>query len=474
MTFDPDRSARVDKSDGAHGSGRDGSSANTTWISRRSFVRLGGAVAGGSLLASVTDANSSVQADSPTTARVASDAKPDAPDAEPDTPDAESDTSAEQWTVVSLPDTQYFTINDRWDRFAIDQTDWIAENADAENLVFVTHEGDVVNEADETAQWETMDDVLSTLDGIVPYSTLPGNHDYAETGVRRSGLDAYTTYFGASRFDGSEWFGGTGPGDEEANSYQLFSAGGYDFLHLALEWEPRDVTLQWAQRVLNRYPERPTLLTTHSYLTDGDAERDPNGDERVEPGSNPGRTRYIEEADGDGNHGEAVWRKLVEPNAQVFVVLCGHAHVGDGEYHQTSENRDGLSVYELLANYQGREGTGFGRLRLLTFVPDGGEDAPDRIQVHTYSPHLEEYELDDDSRFSFDLDFEERFSASLPSRSPGDVDGDGDVDADDVELVQRHLADGDVEIDRDAADANRDGEIDVTDVIEIANERGST
>lgn len=457
-----DRSARVHVSGGVDGSGRDGTSADTTGTSRRSFVRIGGAAAGSSLLAGLTDAKSGGRVD-------ASEAAGDAADAEPDA-------AAEQWTVVALPDTQYFTINDRWDQFAIDQADWIAENAEAENVVFVTHEGDVVNEADEPAQWETMDEVLSTLDGVVPYSTLPGNHDYAEEGVRRSGLAEYATYFGASRFDGYDWFGGTGPGDEEANSYQLFSAGGYDFLHIALEWEPRDVTLQWAQRVLNRHPERPTLLTTHSYLTDGDAERNPRGDddEEAEGGEpNPGRTRYVQEANEDGNGGEAVWRRLVEPNAQVFAVLCGHYHENDGEYHQTSENRDGLPVYELLANYQGREGTGFGRLRLLTFLPGGGEDAPDRIQVHTYSPHLEEYEVNDDSHISFDLDFEDRFSASLPSRSPGDVDGDGDVDDDDVELVQRYLADEDVEIDRDAADANRDGEIDITDVVEITNERGS-
>ncbi|MFC5277854.1 dockerin type I domain-containing protein [Halorubrum rubrum] len=422
------------------GSDRDPDPPDATGLSRRSFVRIGGATAA-ALLAGASDATSGVPSGA--------------------------------WTVVALPDTQYFTINDRWYRFAIDQIDWIVENADAENVAFVTHEGDVVDEGDEPTQWVWMDVALSALDGVVPYSTLPGNHDYAETGVRRSGLDDYAAHFGASRFDGRDWFGGTGPGDEEANSYQLFSAGGYDFLHLALEWEPRDVTLQWAQGVLNRYPERPTLLTTHSYLTDGDARRDPNGDELDGAESDPGRTRYVQEADGDGNHGEAVWRDLVEPNAQVFAVLCGHYHENDGEYHQTSENRDGLPVYELLANYQAREGTGFGRLRLLTFVPDGGEDAPDRIQVHTYSPHLDEYEVGDDSRFSFDLDFEDRFSASLPSRSPGDVDGDGDVDDDDVELVQRYLTDRDIEIDRDAADANRDGEIDVTDVVEIANERGS-
>ncbi|MFW6317388.1 MAG: metallophosphoesterase, partial [Halorubrum sp.] len=166
---------------------------------------------------------------------------------------------------------QVYAEDDELQEYAAAQTDWIAENVDSENVAFVTHEGDLVQEGDETDQWDRTDEVMETLDGVVPYSVLPGNHDYTVTRDRSSGLDNYVDYFGASRFDDYDWFGGTGPDDEEANSYQLFSAGGYDFLHLALEWEPRDATLDWAQDVLDQYSERPTVLTTHAYLTDGDS-----------------------------------------------------------------------------------------------------------------------------------------------------------------------------------------------------------
>ncbi|WP_206668666.1 DNRLRE domain-containing protein [Halorubrum depositum] len=320
-----------------------------------------------------------------------------------------SSAASDSWTIVALPDTQYYANNERRYRFAVDQTDWIAENADAENIAFVSHEGDVVHEGDQTEQWDRMDDAMATLDGVVPYSTLPGNHDYADTRNRSSGLDNYVDYFGASRFDGYDWFGGTGPSDEEANSYQLFSAGGYDFLHLALEWEPRDETLEWARDVLDRFPERPAVLTTHAYLTDGDRE---GGDE-----SNPGRARFIEEENGDGNSGEQVWRRLVAPNSQVFMVLSGHFHENlnqdadpqtSGEYHQVSENDAGEDVYEMLANYQKRDGSGFSLLRRISFEPGSGD--PDRISVSTYNTYKDEYETDDNSEFAFDLDFDERFA----------------------------------------------------------------
>jgi hypothetical protein len=323
-----------------------------------------------------------------------------------------SSAADESWTVVALPDTQYYANGPerRYPR-VVEQTDWIAGNVDAENIAFVTHLGDIVQDGWRSEEWDRMDDAISTLDGEVPYSTLPGNHDFQETGDRSSGLDSYVEHFGASRYDGYDWYGGTGPGDEEANAYQLYSAGGYDFLHLALEWEPRDETLDWAQDVVDQH-DRPTIVSTHSYLTDGD-KIDDNGDDE------PGRTRFVEEDDGDGNDGQTVWEKLIKPNPQVFMVLNGHFHDGsgdsDGEYHQVSENADGQPVYEMLSNFQDRRNGGYGWLRLISFVPGGGEDAPDRIQIHTYTDYKEEFQTDSDSEFGFDLDFESRFAPSSES-----------------------------------------------------------
>jgi|GEM_PF-928803 hypothetical protein len=353
-------------------------------VSRRSLLRTVGAGAAAPLLAGVSS----------TTSRAADGS----------------------WTVVALPDTQYYANDDDENfnknryRFAVSQTDWIAENVDAENIAFVSHEGDLVQEGNIRKQWNKMDAAMETLDGVVRYSTLPGNHDYAETRNRSSGLDNYRKYFGKSRFGEYDWYGGTGPGDEESNSYQLFSAGGYDFLHLALEWETRDRALDWAQNVLDQYPDRPTIVTTHAYLTDGDKNGGNDDD--------PGRTRYIEEEDGDGNPGQQIWKQLIKPNSQVFMVLNGHYHEADGEYHQVSENSDGQSVYEMLANYQARNGSGYSRLRLIAFEPGGGD--PDRIQIRTYNPYLDEYEKDSSSEFAFDLDFSDRFaqeSTSDPSES---------------------------------------------------------
>lgn len=331
---------------------------------------------------------------------------------------------SDYWTVVALPDTQVYAKEGT--PYAKDQTQWIADNADAENIAFVSHEGDVVDHGDDDAEWQYMDAAMSTLDGVVPYATVTGNHDYATLWDRNSSIAKYREYFGPSRYDGRDWFGGAGPtnGDEDRDNlstYQLFSAGGYDFLHLALEWEPPgtvgdpSTTLGWAQSVLDQYPNRATILTTHSYLRD-------------EPQR---RTRELQEASEVGNTGQTVWEDLVSPNGQIFMILCGHWHDGagksGGEAHQVSTNGDGTAVYELLANYQFRNDGGHGLLRRIEFRPGDGSDAPDRIQVRTSSPSTDEEQTDDDSQFGFDLDFDARFGSSSktpePTATPETPDG---------------------------------------------------
>lgn len=321
--------------------------------------------------------------------------------------------ATEYWTLVALPDTQFYSAFESLSEYARDQTEWVVENRDSENIRFVTHEGDLVDDGSDTAEWDRIDEAMSTLDGQVPYSAPPGNHDWAETNDKSSSIRNYTDYFGPSRFDGRSWYGGSGPTSDGLNSYQLFSAGGYDFLHLALEWEPSGTVsdastpLGWARSVLDDHPDRATILTTHSYLRD-DGRRS--------------STSY--DASGSGNSGEVVWEELVEPNAQIFLVLNGHWSVDDGEYHQVSSNADGRDVYEIVANYQDRSNGGNGWMRLLEFRPGDGDDAPDRIRVRSYSPSLDEYETDGDSAFAFDLDFDSRFDPclSVPEAISGDDD----------------------------------------------------
>lgn len=281
------------------------------------------------------------------------------------------------FSIVMLPDTQIYS-EKRPDLFFA-QTNWIKRNRDRENIVFVTHVGDLVqNHGYKPSEWKVADEAMAVLDGVVPYGVAIGNHDYdSDEGARKGIARMYLRHFDPDRrFKGRPWYGGASP--NRLNSYQLFSGGGVDFVVLHLELDAPDDALDWAKSVLDRHPTRSAIITTHSYL---------RGDAGV------GRQTQ-RECRKDGNSGEEMWQKLIRRSPQVFMVLCGHIGSVE-EYHQISQNDAGVNVLEMLADYQDRENGGDGRLRIIRFVP-----ADNEIQIRTYSPVLDRFETDAKSQFA--------------------------------------------------------------------------
>lgn len=316
-------------------------------------------------------------------------------------PDGDDDTAS--WRVAVLPDTQKYVETEEYVDYLEAQIQWIADHQD--EIDFVTHTGDLVHHGEQIAEWERIDDTMAILDGAnIPYSTLLGNHDLAVTSDKSSSTENYRTYFGSDRFDGCDWYGG--PGLDEQSHYQVFKTEECDVLHLGLEWEPRDEVLMWASEIVETY-NLPTLVTTHSYLTDSFGYE--------------GRIKTTQHIGGDGSSAETVFQEFISQHDQILMVLCGHSFGNinpfddGGEYPHVSKNDAGNPVYEFLANYQGLENGGNGWMPLITFESGGGScsTTPDRINIETYSPALDKYQTDKDSRLSFDLDFAERLENYL-------------------------------------------------------------
>lgn len=247
----------------------------------------------------------------------------------------------------------------------------------------------------------------------LPFGVPPGNHDYdamynvdrfppnlealadptsfswEDLGVLHvGGLENFLSVFGAESdfFADAPWYvdahrGGT-------SSAQIFEAGGYRFLHLALEMQAGDDALAWARGVIARHPGLPTIVSTHDYLTPR-ATRVAGGFldfTRVDPAYH--------------NTPQQIFEKLVAPSDQIFLVLCGHYH---GQARLAERNAAGHVVHTILADYQDRgqagidagapatgglmggpTGLGDGWLRLLEF--DTTVDPP-RLDVRTWSTH---------------------------------------------------------------------------------------
>ena len=141
--------------------------------------------------------------------------------------------AAENFTIVVLPDTQLYS--ESYPAIFDNQTQWIVAEAEKMNVVFVTHEGDLVNQ-NVLAQWQNANHSMSKLDNQVPWAVLPGNHDGAGSG---GSLTNYNTFFGYDRFAGKSWYGGN-YSSSNANNYEVFSGGGDDYLIFHFQYNPSD------------------------------------------------------------------------------------------------------------------------------------------------------------------------------------------------------------------------------------------
>ncbi len=357
----------------------------------------------------------------------------------------------DSFTIAVLPDTQNYTdyTHQTAEGFPFDasamfleQMQYVADNLESQggDIAFVTSLGDVWQhqtlrmDPDHEArgfkvapnpildahfaptpkvhsvEMPTAKKGFEKLMGKVPFSVVPGNHDYdamwtdskfppaakfdpkdlSTLGMLHpGGLTNFRSVFGSDTpfFKDKPWY--VGAHDGGADSAQIFTAGGYRFLHIGLQFDAPDASLEWAASIIKRYPGLPTIVSTHDYM-DKEGRRIPN----------PMIDGHA--ADPKDNNPEMVWQKLVSQHDQIFLLLCGHEH---GQALRTDANRFGNSVHQVLADYQDRGqtaitagvksdypvGIGDGWMRLMTF--DMAAVVP-TIKVRTYSTHYKTRSID--------------------------------------------------------------------------------
>ncbi len=291
--------------------------------------------------------------------------------------------AADPFSVVVLPDTQNYA--EKFPDTYMTQTRWIAGNIQKENIKFVIHLGDIVQNHNESeAQWQVADRAHQLLDGAVPYSMLPGNHDleYKDKVYSRE-TKFYNKYFGPQRFTGRPWYGGHW-GETNDNNYCTFEAGGMKFLVISLEYAPRDEVLAWATEVFAAHADHRAILATHCYMR-------PTGRDDKSGGAL-------------GNSGDGIWEKFVRRSPNVFLVTSGHV-LGVGR--QVSTNDAGKPVHETLVDYQGLNNGGDGWLRIMRFVPD-----ENTIEIRAYSPLLNQTMEDEGHTFNLPYDMTPQAAAT--------------------------------------------------------------
>lgn len=296
------------------------------------------------------------------------------------------------FTVAALPDTHYTSIPALQHIFG-DITEWLTNNAESLGIQFVIGLGDVTDN-NRAAEWEIASAALHKLDGVIPYSILPGNHDQALNGSAGDHSTDFLDTLFSPEIQASinpDTFGGVydREPDRSANTYHKFSApDGTNWLVLSLEFAPRDDVLRWAGDVIEGHLDHRVILASHS-LTNESQRQDAFGLNRP---SNYTPQRYGVGNSPEGmNDGEDVYRELLSKYPNIVFTLSGHEIGEDGAHTLTSYSQHGNKFLEMLANYQ-RGGVHAdmrpdnGQIRLLTIDPDNGS-----IYTSTYMTEDDEY-----------------------------------------------------------------------------------
>ena len=255
--------------------------------------------------------------------------------------------------------------------------DWLLENRTLQNIVFVSHVGDIVD-TNRPEEWSVAQKHFDRLRGLLPFAFSVGNHDMQTDGD----ASLFQNAFPASSFEDDPWYYASYEHDrpdqsvsaDNVNSVQRFSAGGIDFVFLHLECNAPDDVVRWADEMLHENADRFAMITTHMDLGIVDkptAERGYIHDPK-------GRMRWVKRHKGRGNNAEQLWDKLYRKHANLRFVFSGdQSRVTT--HRQTLTGDAGNTVHALLSDYQS-----FGALRLMRFHPKRGT-----VEVVTYDTMLD-------------------------------------------------------------------------------------
>lgn len=285
----------------------------------------------------------------------------------------------EPFSIVILPDTQNYT---RYSSVKTTtyhkQMNWIVKNKDNKailpNLKMVVHMGDITNDNTDV-QWKIAKEAHDILyDNKIPFTVVNGNHDYRVSGkIGGRSKTKFTTYFPESYLKGVVGYGGM---YDKVNTYSNFTAGNQDYLVLNLEYAPRQETICWANKLLQKKENqnKKVIIATHANISHKKA-----GNTKPSYGGKP-KNQYV----AHGASGSELWTELTSRHSNIIMILNGH--VGDSERREDKGNNGNL-VQQILTDYQFEKpcsasqlsgctascqhavGGGNGWLRVLTFYP---------------------------------------------------------------------------------------------------------
>ncbi len=234
------------------------------------------------------------------------------------------------FSIVWITDTQYLTYEpDAYRALG----EWIASQREAENICYVVGTGDIVQTFNMEYQWEEFEKFCAAFRDQIPDIYIAGNHDMR---LKDGTFDLFVDHiYGKGGTEEQSYHAGQG-------KYELFSAGGIDWLIIGMSFGYGKEEAQWVKSVLDAYPERNAILLFHDYLyRDGTLVK----------------------------NAKIMYSVALESSQNAKLVLCGH----NAGFYIRTDQRDGRNNYmqTIFCNRQSMDRQK-GSIQLLKFDMDRG------------------------------------------------------------------------------------------------------
>lgn len=195
------------------------------------------------------------------------------------------------------------------------------------------HTADIVDEFNEAVSLENASREVEKLeDAGLPYGVLGGNHDVAHG---NENYELYNKYFGAFRYEGNPWYGGTY--EDNKGHYDLVQVDGEKLLLIYMSWDIYTPEVEWINSVLEQYPG-------------------PEGHSLHPPRASMPKRCPITSA-------TLLVEQVCRDHPNVIAMLNGHYHGASLNFVGFDDDGDGVEervVYRICTDYQSAPGGGQG------------------------------------------------------------------------------------------------------------------
>ncbi len=217
------------------------------------------------------------------------------------------------YSFIVVPDVQT-CVRYRYSRY-LNMMQWVADSADDLNIEFLLQVGDLSDVGSNETLYANAASGLALLDNKVPYSFVPGNHDYDDNARTRNQV-YYDTHFPYAKHSKLPGFGGAYKEGSMANTYYVHEiSDDVKYVVLNLEFGPRMSVLRWAGRVCEMYPQHRIIVSTHAYMgANGTFLSDGEGGDHYGVASCPG----------GATSGQQIYDYLVKRHSNIFMAVSGH------------------------------------------------------------------------------------------------------------------------------------------------------